>query len=117
MTTLHRDQVCWLNEKEETRAPYDLTVTERSAGPAHCGGGGGSGAASIFIEVKTTRHRDANVFDLSYCEWTFLSHEPPPRYHIYHVCGAGDPVGTTITVIEDPLQAVKDGAIRLCLAV
>ena len=33
------------------------------------------------------------------------------------VVGAGDPVGATITVIEDPLQAVKDGAIRLCLAV
>ena len=30
MTTLHRDQVCWLNEKEETRAPYDVVRTAKN---------------------------------------------------------------------------------------
>lgn len=105
----------WLNEESETKAPYDLTISARGQA-AHRGGGSG-GAVSVFVEVKTTRHRDANVFDLSYYEWEFLSREPPVRYHIYHVRGAGDPAGATITVIEDPLQAVKDGAIRLCLAV
>ena len=111
----------WLNEESETKAPYDLTISARGHA-AHRGGGSGSGsgsgaAVSVFVEVKTTRHRDANVFDLSYFEWEFLSREPPVRYHIYHVRGAGDPAGATITIIEDPLQAVKDGAIRLCLAV
>ena len=76
-----------------------------------------SGSARVPWKATAQPSSLSSPSSSSYCEWTFLSHEPPPRYHIYHVCGAGDPVGATITVIEDPLQAVKDGAIRLCLAV
>ena len=85
---------------------------------AHRGGGGtSSSAVSVFIEVKTTRYRESNVFDLSYFEWEFMSHEPPVRYHIYHVTGAGDPAGARITIIEDPVQAMKDESSRLCMAI
>ena len=109
--------VTWLNRTEETRAPYDLTVCERGKSAHRGGGGTSSSAVSIFIEVKTTRYRDSNVFDLSYFEWEFMSHEPPVRYHIYHVTGAGDPAGAKITIIEDPVQAMKDDSTRLCMAV
>jgi len=103
--------VTWLNAAAETKAPYDLTVTQRGA-EAHRGG-----SSTTFIEVKTSRYRDRNVFELSYCEWEFISREPPVRYSIYRVSGAGEAGGSTITVIEDVLQAVKDGSVRLCMAI
>ena len=80
--------------------------------------GGGAGAdAPAFIEVKTTRYADHNIFQLSYFEWAFISAEPPVNYHNYRVSGAGDPAGCRLTIIEDPLSAVKEGAVRLCMAV
>ena len=106
--------VAWLNAKEETCAPYDLTVTERGGGAAHAKGGGAT--PTVFIEVKSTRYADNNVFELSYFEWEFMR-EPHVRFHIYRVSAVGDPARTRITIIEDPLQAVQDGRIRLCMAV
>ena len=103
----------WTNQFEETRAPYDLTVG--AVGQAAHRGGGGS---CTFIEVKTTRYADHNVFDLSYNEWAFMASEPPVRYQIYRVSGAGDPRGgARITIIERPLDLVKEGSVRLCMAV
>ena len=103
----------WLNRTEETRAPYDLTICERGKSAHRGGGGTSSSAVSVFIEVKTTRYRESNVFDLSYFEWEFMSHEPPVRYHIYHVTGAGDPAGARITIIvgrrREPLEKRKGG--------
>ena len=109
--------VTWLNRTEETRAPYDLTICERGKSAHRGGGGTRSSGVSVFVEVKTTRYRDSNVFDLSYFEWEFMSHEPPVQYHIYHVTSAGDPAGAKITIIEDPVQAMKDDSTRLCMAV
>ena len=107
--------VHWLNEQQETRAPYDLTVSTYGQA-AHRGGRGP--LATTFIEVKTTRYADNNVFALSFNEWQFLSSEPPVHYQIYRVSGVGGPpAGVRITVIEDVLQAVKDGSIRLCMAI
>eukprot|EP00962_Isochrysis_galbana_P030758 scaffold9993_cov101-Isochrysis_galbana.AAC.13 len=47
----------------------------------------------------------------------FLSREPPVRYHIYRVSGAGEPAGPKLTIIEDPLLALKEGRVRLCMAI
>ena len=102
-------RVEWLNETEESRAPYDLRVTSRAAG--------GGGGVPTFIEVKTTRHRDHNAFELSWGEWDFLSREPPVRFHIYRVSGAGDPGGARITIIEEPLRLIQDRTVRLCLSI
>jgi hypothetical protein len=105
-------RVEWLNLEGETRAPFDLKVTDRRVGGAGAGGvggggdggGGGGGAGelscgeshraptgrggggesgfwaggvgpsagrhgTVFIEVKTTRYYDNNVFELSWGEW------------------------------------------------
>ena len=71
----------------------------------------------MFIEVKTTRYHDNNVFEISFAEWEFMSAEPPVQYHIYRVSGVGGPAGTRLTVIENPRQAVQEGSIRLCMAI
>lgn len=39
------------------------------------------------------------------------------RYHIYRVSGAGEPARPKLTIIEDPLLALKEGRARLCMAV
>ena len=108
-------RVEWVNGAEETRAPYDLTISEHGQ-RAHRGGGGGA-LACTFIEVKTTRYLEHNAFALSYPEWAFLAAEPPVRYQIVRVSGAGDPRGVRLTVIDEPLQRVKDGELRLCMAI
>ena len=105
-------RVTWLNQHEETRAPYDLTICS-SGQRAHRGGGGDT----VFVEVKTTRYPEHNVFELSYNEWEFMTNEPPVRFHIYRVSGAGDPAGARLTIIEEPLKAVREGAVKLCMAV
>jgi hypothetical protein len=105
-------QAVWLNQREEVKAPYDLTIAERGAA-AHAGGGGA--VPTVFIEVKTTRFEDNNVFDISLFELEFMR-EPHIRYTIYRVSGAGS-ASPRITIINDPLQAVKDGRVRLCMAI
>ena len=70
-----------------------------------------------FVEVKTSRYYDHNVFDLSYFEWDFLSREPPVQYRIYRVSGAAEAAGPRVSVIHDVLRAVKEGSARLCLAI
>ena len=99
------------------QGPTLLTSLLRSSRRTRSSPRTSSSAVSVFIEVKTTRYRESNVFDLSYFEWEFMSHEPPVRYHIYHVTGAGDPAGARITIIEDPVQAMKDESSRLCMAI
>ena len=103
-------RVTWLNAADETRAPYDLTVSPHGVA-AHRGGG------TIFVEVKATRYADHNAFELSYNEWAFLASEPPVNYTIVRVSGVGDARGVRVTVVDNVLQAVKDGAVRLCMAV
>lgn len=134
-------RVEWLNLDEETRAPYDLKITDRHTGrasdpsslPGHacsgeacgmaprCDAGvpslAGGGRGTVFVEVKTTRFYDNNVFEISWAEWEFISREPPVRYHIYRVNGAWESMGPRITIITDPLRSVKEGRIRLCMAI
>lgn len=105
-------QVTWLNQAEEVKAPYDLVITERGA-VAHKRGGGS--VPTVFVEVKTTRYADNNVFDLSLFELEFMR-EPHISYVIYRVSGAGT-AAPRIDVINQPLEAAKEGRARLCMAI
>ena len=89
----------------------------RSSSAMRAGGSGGGPLACTFVEVKTSRYYDHNVFDLSYFEWDFLSREPPVQYRIYRVSGAAEAAGPRVSVIHDVLRAVKEGSARLCLAI
>ena len=96
----------WVNEVDETRAPYDLIVTDR----------GGAWARTRYIEVKTTRYSDRNVCELSPAEWAFASREPKVNYDVYRVERAGSS-GCTIRVVRDLLQQVTERKVRLCIAI
>ena len=99
--------VKWMNEKEETKAAYDIVVTDRS----------GSWSSTRYIEVKSTRFSDRNVFELSHPEWEFAAKDPPVKYDVYRVFDAGSPAGPRIAIIEDVVGKVREREVRLCLAI
>ena len=100
--------VDWENEHEETKAPFDIKLTSRSGGLS----------TTVFIEVKTTRSLDRNLFELSLAEFEFAANNPPVEYHIYRVYGAGAADGAVkISVVKDPIQLLREGKTKLCMAI
>jgi Domain of unknown function (DUF3883) len=108
----------WLNEKEETRAGYDIitTVPKRVDNQ---GFGAGSRASSViettYIEVKTSRFDNLNTFEISLWEWQFATSNPRVRYHIYRVYNAFSPSKVRIVVLEDILELITMKKVKLCL--
>eukprot|EP00597_Dinobryon_sp_UTEXLB2267_P004169 CAMPEP_0170062060 /NCGR_PEP_ID=MMETSP0019_2-20121128/3420_1 /TAXON_ID=98059 /ORGANISM="Dinobryon sp., Strain UTEXLB2267" /LENGTH=453 /DNA_ID=CAMNT_0010268097 /DNA_START=110 /DNA_END=1472 /DNA_ORIENTATION=- len=97
--SLSEQPLQWLNQHGESRASYDFIVTATpSAGSAGRG-------RSTFIEVKTTRFSDLNVFELSLWEWQFATALPRVNYHVYRVFNAADP------------RLIAERRVKLCLAV
>eukprot|EP00658_Telonema_sp_P-2_P003323 TRINITY_DN11225_c0_g1_i1.p1 TRINITY_DN11225_c0_g1~~TRINITY_DN11225_c0_g1_i1.p1 ORF type:complete len:342 (+),score=74.52 TRINITY_DN11225_c0_g1_i1:137-1162(+) len=99
-------QVSWVNRDGETRAAYDITVSDLK-GTLH---------STCFIEVKSTRFEDKNVFPLSLCEWDFAS-KPGVDYRVYRVYCAGSKDRVRVAVVDDLHRAVREGKAQLCLAV
>jgi hypothetical protein len=134
--------VQWLNENEESRAAYDFIVTtptglqatllrashlhHSSSDPGSCStstmyssssyAGRGGPARTEYIEVKTTRFADRNVFEVSPFEWQFASAEPRVPYHVYRVFAAGLRQQVRILVVRDVYNRVLEGRVKLCLA-
>ena len=100
--------VTWLNELEESTSFYDV----RLESPVSESGG----RRTIFVEVKTTRSRDKNVFEMSPNEWSFAS-RPGVDYRVYRVFSAGDRDNVRLTVVRDPFRSVNERAVALCLAI
>jgi hypothetical protein len=101
--------VTWLNEREESLGFYDVML--ESPVSAETGG-----RRTIFVEVKTTRSRDKNVFEMSPNEWSFAS-RPGVDYRVYRVFSAGDADNVRLTVVRDPFRSVNERAVALCLAI
>jgi hypothetical protein len=133
--------VQWLNENEESRAAYDFTVTtptglqatllrashlhNSSSDPGSCStstmysssyADRGGPARTEYIEVKTTRFADRNVFEVSPFEWQFASVEPRVPDHVYRVFAAGLRQQVRILVVRDVYNRVLEGRVKLCLA-
>ena len=100
--------VTWLNEREESTSFYDVLLES----PVSASGG----RRRIFVEVKTTRSRDKNVFEMSPNEWSFAS-RPGVDYRVYRVFSAGDTNNVRLTVVRDPFRCVNERAVALCLAI
>ena len=108
----------WLNEKEETRAGYDI-ITTVSKRVNNQGFGAGNRASSVtettYIEVKTSRFDNLNTFEISLWEWQFATTNPRVRYHIYRVYNAFSPSKVRIVVLEDVLELITMKKVKLCL--
>lgn len=107
-------KVLWVNKDEEGQTAYDLIV-EESCAVHQTGSTPSTKTRTTFIEVKSTRFPDKNVFDISQNEWAFASAEPPLRYDIYRVYNAGDPNRVRITIVKDLYRQIKDQKVRLAL--
>ncbi len=112
---LSQSKVQWVNEDVESKACYDLIVTTPIKKDSD------SDAATryttTYIEVKSTKYSDANVFELSLWEWEFAMANPKVPYHIYRVYNAGDANNVRVEIITDIQQMIVDGSIKLCLAI
>lgn len=104
-------KVLWVNREEESQAAYDLIVEEPVVGQEM------PRTKTTFIEVKSTRFPDRNVFDISLNEWAFASAEPALQYDIYRVYNAGDPNTVRITIVKDLYRQIKDQKVRLALVI
>jgi hypothetical protein len=132
--------VQWLNQVEESRAAYDFIVTGPGAGAeesaivsassmhyaaadhpdrglATSAGSSIGRARTEYIEVKTTRFADRNVFEISPNEWQFAAADRRVPYHVYRVFGAGDPGKVRLLVVRDVYTRVVEGTVKLCMAV
>ena len=98
--------VKWMNEIEESNSFYDLLLTD---GDSH---------AKTFIEVKATRFRDKNAFEISPWEWDFaVKPEVADRYQIWRVFGIGDGKDVSIVVIHNPARLVREKKIGQALII
>lgn len=103
-------RVQWLNDVEDSRAPYDLVVDPTT-------GSNGSLGGRIFVEVKSSRYDDNNVFQLTLWEWEFLIQQPAVPYHVYRVFSVLDKRKTRIVVLTNVRRLVETGRIQLCLSI
>eukprot|EP01032_Pedospumella_encystans_P014200 gene14200-16325_t len=133
-------KVNWLNLTEESRACYDFIVTapvrshhaqfvgsrthynqdsdnNTSISMNHTTAGSGGRESTEYIEVKSTRFADRNVFEISPNEWQFAAADSRVPYHVYRVFSAGDPQRVRLVIIEDIYRKVTEGRLKLCMAV
>jgi hypothetical protein len=125
-------KVNWVNQIEETRAAYDFIYTPPSSdlnsvfvphGMNNNVPGRRSTSAlfplsfqNSFIEVKTSKFPDRNVFEISYLEWMFACSEPRVPYHIFRVISAGNPEDVKVIILRDIATMVSEKKLKLCLA-
>lgn len=99
-------QILWCNQSGECGTPYDFKLT---FGPA-----GGTAAAVVYVEVKSTIKKERSFIHLSANELDFALKEKE-RYHIYRVYSAGDAQNVRLCRIQNLAQHLhtKDLALYL----
>lgn len=70
-----------------------------------------------YIEVKSTRYSNRNVFEISPNEWQFAAADSRVPYHVFRVFSAGDASNVKIVVIRDVLSRITEGRVKICLAI
>ncbi|CAK8986870.1 Protein NO VEIN (Protein EMBRYO DEFECTIVE 2597), partial [Durusdinium trenchii] len=95
-------RVVWVNEIEETGFQYDLRIED------------GDGDVDAYVEVKTSRAKDKQLFEMSYREWTFAQKEGG-KFVIFRVSNAGKE-DVELCSITNPFRQWKEMNLGLCLA-
>lgn len=98
----------WMNQVAETKACYDLIVTRMDTITGR--------AYRHYIEVKSTRYNDNNVFEISLREYEFAMGLPRVQYSIYRVFNAGDINKVRIVIIPDLYSFISQQKVKLCVA-
>ncbi|CAE7717581.1 NOV [Symbiodinium sp. CCMP2592] len=95
-------RVVWVNEVEETGFQYDLRIEDST-----------SGDVEAYVEVKTSRAKDKQLFEMSYREWTFAQKEGG-KFVIFRVSNAGKE-DVELCSITNPFRQWKELNLGLCL--
>ncbi|CAE7198124.1 NOV [Symbiodinium natans] len=95
-------RVIWVNEVEETGFQYDLRIEDST-----------SGDVEAYVEVKTSRAKDKQLFEMSYREWTFAQKEGS-KFVIFRVSNAGKE-DVELCSIANPFRQWKELNLGLCL--
>ncbi|CEG37945.1 phosphoserine aminotransferase [Plasmopara halstedii] len=91
----------WLNEKEESGLPYDLTLSSKSK-------------VEEYIEVKSTRTMEKGVFEISMNELDQAAIYGS-SYCIYRVFNAGNSALCRVIRLKNPVSLVRQRKIQLAL--
>lgn len=106
------------NQTGDGAATNSTTNNSYGAGNTSAGSSCTTGRESTeYIEVKSTRFADRNMFEISLNEWQFAAADSRVPYHIYRVFSAGDPQRVRLVIIEDVYRKVSEGRLKLCMAV
>ena len=98
--------VKWVSENEESNAFYDIMLTDADT------------QSRTFIEVKATRFRDKNAFEISPWEWDFaVKPSVADAYQIWRVFGIGDGEDVQIVVINNPARLLREKKIGQALII
>ncbi|MCX7811237.1 MAG: DUF3883 domain-containing protein [Leptospiraceae bacterium] len=86
-------EVRWLNKEKERYGEYDIEVVENNI--------------KEYIEVKSTKTRTKDWFDVSNVQWEKMKQEQD-KFHIYRVYNAGTK-DANLDVITNPYKMWQDG--------
>jgi hypothetical protein len=119
-------RVEWVNEREESRLPYDLAVIQEAAGSTAAdtpsrGAGESRGAVLRYIEVKATRFAfpapttdggDASLparffFSLAEAAW---AHRHASNYELWLVTGLAAAATTRVQRVRNPVALINAAA-------
>lgn len=120
-------KITWMNKDVESKACYDLTIVcpidvsdgndINNKNNEITQGRRKQRWSTTFVEVKTTRFVDNNVFEITLWEYEFATANPKVPYHIYRVYNAGDCNKVYMVIIQDFFERIKEGTMKLCLAI
>lgn len=91
----------WVNEKEESGLPYDLTLSS-------------GGKVEEYIEVKSTRTMEKGAFEISMNELDQAAIHGS-TYCIYRVFNAGNFALCRVVRLKNPVSLVRQRKIQLAL--
>eukprot|EP00434_Breviolum_minutum_P030000 symbB.v1.2.026528.t1/scaffold2658.1/size73733/1 len=108
-------RVLWVNEIEETGFQYDLRIEDVCK--SYFGDLLGPDRVlrvDAYVEVKTSRAKDKQLFEMSYREWIFAQKEGG-KYLIFRVSNAGQE-DVELCSITNPFRQWKEMNLGLCLS-
>lgn len=93
----------WLNTNQESGLPYDFELVS-------------SDRDVTYVEVKATLSDHKACFEFSHRQLVFAN-EKGPRYHLYRVYCAGDPLRVRLVRVENLARRLEERQLKLFMAI
>ena len=100
--------VKWMNETDESGAPYDFRVT--MCDPQN------RETVDVFVEVKSTCTKSKAFFEISDRQYEFAQQQQH-NFHLYRVFSAGDPSQVRVIKLVNVAKLLQEKHLKLCMVV